>query len=122
MNQPEHRHRVVADVSLDLTMDLDKPDLDALRRGFGTLSDRLVERLLTAGLDFDDVVIERFIVLRRTEQTLEVAAEYLSDAVLFERSIERQLQPYGVSMQDGALTISGIRVEAWTEQPLRRGP
>ena len=80
-----------------------------LQVAFAALADRAAEVIARAGSDFDEVLMDRLVVLRDAEGTeREVVAEFLSDAKLLERSI---LQSLGeTSGSAGLLEIREIKV------------
>lgn len=114
MSHPKFDRQVVASESCVIRMGMENLDLDALRRAFGTLCDRVAERLFVAGLDFDEVEVERSVLLNVGGREIEADAEFLSEVALLRRSIERQLRERGVA-HDGAMIVVGIRAEAWAE-------
>jgi len=115
MENRQQRRKVVASAEQDMLMSAAALDLDALRRGFAALSDRLAESLFAAGLDFDDVEIDRMVLLRLPDRSLEAVADYLSDVALFSASIEKQLRERMDSSTACHWEILGIRADAWTQ-------
>ena len=74
---PSH---VIHEVSAILSMPLGTLDLPKLREVFADLFDRVQEGVLAAGLDSDDVILQRFVMLQSADGVERiVAVEWLSD-------------------------------------------
>lgn len=109
--------RVVASECADLRMSLDQLDMEALRRGFAALIDRLADQIFAAGLDFDDVEVERIIVLMVGSTEVSVVADFLSDEALLRKSIGKQLCELSSAESPGVLSIREISVRALSDRP-----
>lgn len=117
MSDSRFNKRAVATQSADYFMSLSQIDMDALRREFAALIDRLADQIFAAGLDFDDVDVERIIVLIVGATEIEVVAEFLSDEALLRKSIEEQLYKLGCAESRSDLSIKQLRVRALSDRP-----
>jgi len=118
MSDPRVNRRVVASESADLRMSLDQMDMAALRRGFAALIDRLADQIFASGVDFDDVEVERIIVMVVGATDVEIIADYLSDEALLRKSISRQLCQLGDEDSLGNRSIKELRVRALSDRPV----
>lgn len=85
-------------------------NLDALRRQWADLCDRMAEKLFAAGLDFDDVELLRRLVIRVDAAEIELDAEFLSDARILLQSLQRQLRARGLDAGAAPPTVVGLKV------------
>ncbi len=118
MSDPRINRRVVASEYADLRMSFDQMDMEALRRGYAALIDRLADQIFAAGLDFDDVEVERIIVLMVGSTEANVVADFLSEEALLRKSISRQLCELGGAELLGVLSIKELRVRALSDRPV----
>jgi hypothetical protein len=91
-------------------------DLAALREAYSALSDRMATALFGQGLDFDDVVIERMLFVQSDDRSLELSADFLSDASALQQSIERQCRASGTLTPGLEARIRELRIRAVVEQ------
>lgn len=117
MSDPRVNRRVVASESADLRMSLDQMDMASLRRGFAALIDRLADQIFATGSDFDEVEVERIILVAAGAKEVEIVAEYLSDEGLLRKSMGRQLCELGGAELLGDLSIKELRVRALSDRP-----
>jgi hypothetical protein len=102
--------RVVCEETTPLRLKAGAVDLDYLRSVFAELFDRVLGGVQRAGLDCDDVVLERAVLVGVSrDQASWQLVTYLSQMELFEAEL-RRWTPKNVSLSD--VMILGARVTA----------
>ena len=97
---------------------LSEIDLDAVRRKFSELFDRVARAVFRAGLDLDDVLVERQVVCRiNGHPPIRVSADHLSDLDRFVQHVLAAAKlEFDRDIPSGAVTLIELRITAIREQ------
>lgn len=66
-----------------------------LQAAFANLFDQAAQAIYLAGSDLDEVLIERILLMRREDDTVEVPASFIADAELLKKSIHKYFAATG---------------------------
>ena len=97
---------------------LSEIDLDAVRRKFSELFDRVARAVFRAGLDLDDVLVERQVVCRIDgHPPIRISADHLSDEDRFTQHVLAAVKlELNRDIPSGAVTLMELRITAIREQ------
>ena len=98
------------EILFDKTLDLSSPyrlgdDPRTLQLAFASLGDLAAQSIYLAGSDFDEVLMERILLVRSGEKTSQVPAEFLADAERLKELVVRR-----VSESPGLAELSVVAV------------
>ena len=110
--------QVVYDETLPIEMAAAELDLERLRRGFAELFDRAAQAVQLAGYEQDDVVLERFLIVRTVcGEEMTLSAEWLSDRERLVQHLVRECRGIiGQRLDFSDVRVIGLRIAAGRDE------